>query len=28
VTPWQWAGIACVVTALGCVVLGPRFGIK
>ena len=28
VTPWQWAGIACVVTALGCVMLGPRLGIK
>ena len=28
VTAWQWAGIACVVTALGCVMLGPRFGIQ
>ncbi len=28
VTPWQWAGVACVVLALLCVVLGPRLGIK
>lgn len=28
VSSWQWAGIACVVTALACVVLGPRFGMK
>lgn len=28
VTPWQWGGIACVVSALGCVMLGPRLGIK
>ena len=25
VTPWQWAGIALVVAALACVLLGPRF---
>ncbi|GKS76443.1 EamA family transporter [Acidovorax sp. SUPP950] len=25
VTAWQWAGVACVVLALGCVVLGPRW---
>jgi O-acetylserine/cysteine efflux transporter len=25
VTPWQWAGIALVVAALVCVVLGPRW---
>lgn len=24
VTPWQWAGVACVALALACVVLGPR----
>ena len=28
VTAWQWAGTACVVAALGCVALGPRFGMK
>ena len=28
VTAWQWAGVACVVLALVCVVLGPRFGMK
>jgi O-acetylserine/cysteine efflux transporter len=28
VTAWQWAGVACVVAALVCVVLGPRWGIK
>jgi len=28
VTAWQWAGVACVVLALVCVVLGPRWGIK
>ncbi len=26
--PWQWAGIALVVAALGCVVLGPRFSAR
>lgn len=25
VTAWQWAGVACVVLALVCVVLGPRW---
>lgn len=25
VAPWQWAGVALVVAALGCVVLGPRW---
>ncbi|MDA8446014.1 EamA family transporter [Paracidovorax valerianellae] len=25
VTAWQWAGVACVVMALVCVVLGPRY---
>ncbi len=25
VSPWQWAGIAAVVAALACVVLGPRW---
>lgn len=25
VTAWQWAGVACVVAALACVVLGPRW---
>ena len=24
VTPWQWTGVACVLAALVCVVLGPR----
>ena len=24
VTPWQWTGVACVLLALVCVVLGPR----
>ena len=24
VTPWQWTGVACVIAALVCVVLGPR----
>ena len=24
VTPWQWAGVVCVLLALVCVVLGPR----
>ena len=28
VTPWQWAGIALVVAALACVVLGPRLQAK
>ncbi len=28
VAPWQWAGIALVVAALGCVVLGPRFSAR
>ncbi|MDF1486001.1 EamA family transporter [Ramlibacter sp. H39-3-26] len=28
VTPWQWAGTACVVLALACVVAGPRMGMK
>ncbi|WP_092697845.1 EamA family transporter [Acidovorax soli] len=28
ITAWQWAGVACVVLALACVVLGPRLGIK
>ena len=28
VTAWQWAGVACVVLALVCVVLGPRLGMK
>jgi O-acetylserine/cysteine efflux transporter len=26
ITPWQWAGIALVVAALGCVMLGGRWG--
>lgn len=25
ISPWQWAGVACVVLALACVVLGPRW---
>ena len=28
VAPWQWAGIALVVAALACVVLGPRLQAK
>jgi O-acetylserine/cysteine efflux transporter len=28
VAPWQWAGIAFIVVALACVVLGPRFQVK
>ena len=28
VEPWQWAGIALVVAALACVVLGPRLQAK
>ena len=28
VAPWQWAGIALVVAALGCVVLGPRLSAR
>lgn len=28
VTPWQWAGIALVVAALACVLLGPRLRLK
>ena len=28
VTAWQWAGVACVVLALVCVVLGARLGMK
>ncbi|MDH4428204.1 MAG: EamA family transporter [Acidovorax sp.] len=28
VAPWQWAGIAFIVVALACVVLGPRFQAK
>ena len=28
VAPWQWAGIALIVAALACVVLGPKFRAK
>ena len=28
VAPWQWAGIALVVAALACVVLGPKIQAK
>ncbi|SFD91096.1 EamA family transporter [Paracidovorax konjaci] len=28
VSPWQWAGVAGVVAALACVVLGPRWAMK
>lgn len=28
VTAWQWAGVLCVVSALVCVVLGPRIMVK
>lgn len=28
VTGWQWAGIALVVAALACVILGPIFRVK
>jgi O-acetylserine/cysteine efflux transporter len=25
ISGWQWAGIGCIVAALACVMLGPRF---
>jgi O-acetylserine/cysteine efflux transporter len=28
VTAWQWAGVACVVAALVCVLLGPKIMAK